>query len=191
MRDYIKVYDDTLSVETCKSLIELFNNEKYPVERVDKPGYYPLFTQMHVTQVIGQDHRLHQKCLTAFKSVLDRYKKDVINGSWIPQLKRMEDFRIKHYSTGTEDQFAKHIDNSYEGSMKRCLALFFYLNDTEGGETQFFLEEDVIVKPVRGRVVVFPPTWMFPHAGLPVSGTNDKFLISTYLHYPPEQGGET
>jgi|TARA_B110000977_G_scaffold200924_1_gene293198 hypothetical protein len=185
--DYIKVYDNMLSEKVCSDLIALFNNEQYPVERIDNK-LHPLFTQMHVTQVLGEDHKLHRQCLSVFKSVLERYKSDVNHGGWIPPLKRMEDFRIKHYATGTEDQFAEHIDNSYEGSMKRCLALFFYLNDTTGGETVFTGMKKV--SPQRGRVVVFPPMWMFPHAGLPVTGENDKFLLSTYLHYPPLKEAE-
>jgi len=48
-----------------------------------------------------------------------------------------------------------------------------------GGETRFV---DVMIKPKKGNLLVFPPLWMFPHAGLiPIS--SPKYIISTYLHY--------
>ena len=61
--DYIKVYDNMLSEKVCSDLIALFNNEQYPIERIDNK-LHPLFTQMHVTQVLGEDHKLHRCCAT-------------------------------------------------------------------------------------------------------------------------------
>jgi hypothetical protein len=41
---------------------------------------------------------------------------------------------------------------------------------------------DKQVQPVKGSVIVFPPTWQYPHAGLPlISGT--KYIMSTYLNF--------
>jgi hypothetical protein len=61
--------------------------------------------------------------------------------------------------------------------------MFTYLNDVEeGGETEFESEFGFTVKPKQGRMVVFPPMWMFPHRGKqPIS--NSKYILSTYLHY--------
>lgn len=63
---------------------------------------------------------------------------------------------------------------------RRFLSFFWYLNDVDqGGETVF---DDLIIQPKTGRMVVFPPLWMFPHKGcIPIS--NEKYLLSTYLHY--------
>ena len=183
--DYIQTYDDMLSKDLCADIIKIFNNEQYPVVR-HEDDLNPRFTQMHMTNVIGKDHSLHQQCLSVFKNVLHQYRSDVFNGHWIPRLEKMEEFRIKHYATETDDQFDSHVDCQCERSQNRCLALFFYLNDVEaGGETDFHRLKTV--SPQRGRVVVFPPTFQFPHAGLPVKGKNDKFLLSSYLHYPSEE----
>ena len=67
-------------------------------------------------------------------------------------------------------------------SARRFLVLFFYLNDVEEGGETYFQDIDFTVQPKEGRLLIFPPTWMFPHAGLkPVS--NDKYIAGTYLHY--------
>jgi hypothetical protein len=65
----------------------------------------------------------------------------------------------------------------------RFLALLFYLNTViEGGETEF-MNLNVVVPPKAGSVMVFPPFWMFPHAGR-TPRSNDKYVLGTYLHYP-------
>jgi hypothetical protein len=60
----------------------------------------------------------------------------------------------------------------------RYLAFLFYLNDNEAG-TRF---ENFTVEPKMGSIVVFPPMWMFPHAGEMPDKTT-KYIMSTYYHY--------
>jgi hypothetical protein len=50
---------------------------------------------------------------------------------------------------------------------------------SEGGETEF-CDLDIRVSACAGRLLMFPPYWMFQHAGLPPR-SNDKYIISTYL----------
>ena len=62
------------------------------------------------------------------------------------------------------------------------LSGILYLNDVaEGGETSFS-NLQLSVSPKRGRILIFPPTWMFRHAGLPPV-SSDKYILGTYLHY--------
>ena len=188
LSDFVKVYDNMLSKNTCRDVIQLFNNEAYPLERTEHHKKSPMFTQMMMTTVLGKSHPLHKQCLNAFFRVLDNYKKDVPYAFDLPfsdpDNMIMEGFRIKHYQTNTEDQFSVHTDGW--NLPKRQLALFFYLNETEeGGETWFPMVGKIKTK--MGRVVVFPPNWMFPHAGLKTTGDSDKFLLPTYLHLPEDE----
>ena len=41
---------------------------------------------------------------------------------------------------------------------------------------------DLIIKPKKGTLIIFPPLWMFPHKGNPPINES-KYLLSTYLHY--------
>ena len=72
-------------------------------------------------------------------------------------------------------------------SARRFLVYFWYLNDVEvGGETAFqwnsASETNSVIKPVAGRLLMFPHMWTYPHAGLkPISGP--KYIIGGYLHY--------
>ena len=89
---------------------------------------------------------------------------------------------MKKYVAEDDDRFDPHVDVGDHSSARRFLALFFYLNDVdEGGET-WFTKMGIKVKPEAGRCLIFPPTWTYPHAGLPPLNTN-KYIIGTYLHY--------
>ena len=67
-------------------------------------------------------------------------------------------------------------------SAKRFLVVMFYLNDVEEGGQTIFPEYQLAAKPTKGSLMVFPPFWTHPHlAEAPKS--NDKYIISTYLHY--------
>ena len=89
---------------------------------------------------------------------------------------------MKKYDADLDDRFEQHIDVGDHDSARRFLVLFFYLNDVEEGGETTFPRLDLKIKPKRGSVLIFPPMWMYPHAGeQPVS--NDKYIVGTYLHY--------
>ncbi len=94
----------------------------------------------------------------------------------------LEGFKIKRYEAEPSGMFPPHVDVTHQGSMHRMLAVLWYLNDVaEGGET-WFGKLDVRVAPRQGRLLMFPPIWMYPHAGMaPVSGR--KYIVGTYLSY--------
>ena len=76
--------------------------------------------------------------------------------------------------------FNTHVDVMKLISCPRFLSFLWYLNDVdEGGSTIF---NNLKIKPKKGRLVIFPPMWMFPHMGEePVSNT--KYVMSSYLSY--------
>ena len=63
-----------------------------------------------------------------------------------------------------------------------------FLNDVEiGGETRFDMYKPGTfipyeIQPKRGRLLMFPPTWTYPHTGLkPISGK--KYLLHSLQSY--------
>ncbi|BCV00399.1 MAG: hypothetical protein CM15mV34_1730 [Caudoviricetes sp.] len=38
------------------------------------------------------------------------------------------------------------------------------------------------ISPQTGRVLMFPATWQYSHAGLPPE-SDKKYIVGTYLHY--------
>ena len=93
-----------------------------------------------------------------------------------------EEFRIKRYLDNGNDEFLDHVDVGDHSSARRFLVCFLYLNDVEEGGTTDFPKLDLSITPKCGRMLVFPPTWMFRHAGRPVT-KGKKYILGTYLHY--------
>tara|TARA_Y100000034_G_scaffold114845_1_gene151368 strand:+ start:1087 stop:1416 length:330 start_codon:yes stop_codon:yes gene_type:complete len=106
-----------------------------------------------------------------------------------PERYGYEAVRMKRYLTNDYDRFDPHVDVLNHETARRFLAFFIYLNDVEeGGETQFLNINHpgtylpYTVKPKRGRLLMFPPTWQYYHVGLkPVS--DRKYIIHSYCHY--------
>jgi hypothetical protein len=177
LQDYIKVYDDILDKETCANIITKFENES-TYESVKSEIYK--FDQLNITQKENWKDDSEMFSGLAYSAAVAYFNE--IEVPVIPQLQGFEEIRIKRYRPSEDERFDLHVDVGDYRTAKRFLVIFTYLNDCEeGGETEF-PTLGVSVKPKAGRVLVFPPTWMFPHAGkAPISG--NKYIIGTYLHY--------
>ena len=83
---------------------------------------------------------------------------------------------------GRGDGFQPHFD-SVDEAAGRYLVFLWYLNDVhDAGQTSFPLL-DLHIAPRAGRLLVFPPYWMFAHEGR-ATPTQDKYILSTYLRFP-------
>lgn len=80
----------------------------------------------------------------------------------------IEDVSIQKYEIG--DYYKTHIDTARE--IPRIVSAVLYLNTVdEGGET-YFTHFDFGVKPVAGRLVIFPSNYVYMHeARAPISNT--------------------
>ena len=109
----------------------------------------------------------------------EKYKK-ATSSFFLPKFSLLEEFRVKRYIPGGEERFDEHVDVATYDTARRCLSFLFYLNNNNGKTV--FTRHGLNISPMCGRVVVFPPTWEYPHAGLAPSD-NTKYIMSTYLHY--------
>jgi len=112
-------------------------------------------------------------------AALDRYNRDVGLSIPVPRATKHASLMIKRYRPAARDNFQLHFDSIYSVA-NRYLVLLWYLNDVaEGGETRF-PQLQLSVRPAAGRLLMFPPYWMFQHEGMPPK-SGDKFILSTYL----------
>lgn len=187
MKEYVSYFDGALDKEYCQSIIDKF--EAHPEEQSD---------------TVLEDHRSfkeinlneHEEWKDVIETLLDKIQTDYLkkymidhkidSKSWPANL-GFEQFRMKRYLPNDKDEFKFHVDAADLDSCSRFLVVFFYLNDVEeGGETAFqphrMLPITDKVKPVAGRILMFPPMWTHPHVGLkPISGA--KYIVGTYLRY--------
>lgn len=175
LSDYIKVYDDVITKESCDHLISLYHQSN----------------PEHMKNECYDFHEINMMQSETFKDVSQQftglmqgiYHTYSSNLEFFPKTQYFEEPRIKRYEPN-KGVFNWHTDNRTIESSKRTLVMFFYLNDVEeGGETKFRFEpssEEISIKPKAGSVLCFPPTWQYPHMGCtPISGP--KYVISSYV----------
>lgn len=124
--------------------------------------------------------------LAMFRARIDaawaRYNSDVALPVPIPNSPLLSPLVMKRYRAGSGDNFQLHFDAIYD-VCDRYLVFLWYLNDVaEGGETEF-PQLGHAVAPRAGRLLMFPPYWMYQHRGLPAPH-QDKYILSTYLRFP-------
>ena len=83
---------NVLATNVCDYLINVYETNSSNHERVDKESK-PTFTQLNL-------NRYHPKIITNlcnyFSLALDLYKKDVSSARYLPEIKYLEEFRIKN-----------------------------------------------------------------------------------------------
>ena len=171
----VKAYDNILPDNICEYLIDLFETNKQHQHFINHDNC-PCFTQVNINQISTDVVR---SLIPIIKDVYGRYQKDT-NNYYSPPLRELEEFRIKKYDTSGDQRFDEHVDVTDYDTSLRAVAFLFYLNDNDGNT--IFPRHGLNIKPVSGKVVIFPPTWEYPHSGLPPK-SNSKYIMSTYIHY--------
>lgn len=178
---YVQCFDHALEPAFCAQMIESFEklarfharNGRGVMTQLEESAW----TELNVSKVADADMQSFFRAQVFH--YLDRYNELLKLTLPIPPRERIENLRIKRYFVEAGDQFQPHFD-SLDYTSNRYLVFIWYLNDvTEGGETDF-PDLGLRVGARAGRLLVFPPYWMFQHAGLPPK-SNDKYIISTYL----------
>jgi len=199
LNHYTRIYDGFLDDDTCDEYIRCFEETlTQDAEEVKKTSICtgPIRPDGH--QICGacncqrlnpmgfdRFEELNKNALNKFVSILDRYKQDTeMNDKQWPKNFGWEEFRMKRFLVGNDEQFKDHVDVLSHDQAKRFLILMVYLNDDfDGGETVFPQLGDSI-KPKKGRLLIFPPTWNYLHRGNPpLAPGYAKYFLMTYLNY--------
>ncbi len=184
---YVRTYDHNLEDLLCRQMIESFGALQR-FQRQNGRGVRAgleesAWTELNVTRLADAGF------LTMFRAQVDRalelYNRDLGLSIAVPNTPSLSEFVIKRYRKGQNERFQLHFD-SINFVAHRYLVLLWYLNDVEeGGETDF-PQLDIKIAARAGRLLMFPPYWMYQHQGVqPIS--NDKYILSTYLLFDMPQ----
>lgn len=178
---YVQCFDHALEPDFCQRMIESFNrlsrfharNGRGVMTQLEESAW----TELNVSKTADASFEAFFREQTLRHLAL--YNERVALTLPVPPRNRLENLRIKRYSVDAGDQFQPHFD-ALDYCSNRYMVFLWYLNDvSEGGETEF-CDLGLRIEARQGRLLMFPPYWMFQHAGLPPR-SNDKYMISTYL----------
>ena len=184
LKDYIRCYDSVVDEAFCKNVIRTFDLDIENQEYLDE-AKRPSFTQLNITQqYLNKDEKwinIQAKLQKIVSDYVEVYMKDLDLGPDFPSKYTFEQYRMKKYNP-KYDEFKDHVDVGDYNSARRFLVCFLYLNTVQvGGETDF-PKINYSIQPKCGRLLMFPSTWMYRHAGRPLP-SGQKYIVGTYLHY--------
>lgn len=181
LQHFIRVYDHHLDASLCRRMIGSFaslerfqrRNGRGVRAGLEQSGW----TELNVTQLSDASF------LKAFDALVDQalmqYNRDVGLSIPLPNSLKLAPLIIKRYAGRGSDRFQLHFDAIHHLA-NRYMVYLWYLNDVEaGGETRF-PQLGYSVPARAGRLLMFPPYWMYQHEGIAPVAT-DKFILSTYL----------
>jgi hypothetical protein len=178
--DFIRVYEQVITPEFCKQIISMFEENPQHHEEVVLEGHRS-FTQVNLQQH-AEWEPFTRALIEVFQQYIRNYMEDCnVSDKMFPEQFAFEQFRMKRYMPNDVDQFDDHVDVGNIDSARRFLVFFLYLDDNEGGHTEF-PQFNISVPPKTGRMLMFPPLWTHLHAGRkPID--KPKYIIGSYLHY--------
>lgn len=181
LRRYIRIYDHDLDARLCQQMIASFAG----LQRFHRPNGRGVrdglensaWTELNVSRL--SDAAFQGMFRKLIDRALERYNRDIELAIPIPNTPLTSELILKRYRPGQQERFQLHFDAIHHVA-NRYLVLLWYLNDVDqGGETRF-PQLEVTVEARAGRLLMFPPYWMYQHEGLPPT-SGDKYIVSTYL----------
>lgn len=96
-------------------------------------------------------------------------------------IQHIDSFMVQKYEKG-KGKYIYHNDFCMDIDKKRyrTITYLWYLNTVdEGGETEFC--GDYKIKPEKGKLILFPASWCYPHRGkMPIS--DNKYILTGWFY---------
>ena len=198
--NFIYVNEESLSEDLCDDIVELFEKQETGKYAGVTGGGLLKTVKDTVDLIISKNDEkwiniealLERELSKNVKKYVDNLNKDYIgcnteqnsNNKFTILKDSVEHrfFMLQKYYANT-GKYVYHNDFRVDNDKKshRVITYIWYLNDVlDGGETDFF-NGKLQILPRKGKLVLFPATWTFPHAGkMPKS--SDKFIITGWLY---------
>lgn len=180
LANFIRTYDAALPGAFCEQVVAHFEAEPSLQKRNGAQVRAGLAESSWLERDLSECAEFNFRnivvnCLRYYKGV---YEKECGIRPALPSPGDLAPLILKRYDPGGTDRFQPHFD-SLGDVASRYLVFLWYLNDVgEGGETEF-VDLDIRCAPRTGRLLIFPPYWMYRHAGRPPI-SNSKYILSTY-----------
>ena len=187
MKNFIEVFDNALSSEDCKYIIDYMNTsdlmEAGTVSTPEGGGVvknYKISTEMGIE--IQEKNPINDILSSSLLFHINKYKE------LHPQLERLarwgvqEKYNLQKYEPN-QAYFELHCENAgLVDGMKRVLAWMFYLNTVTDDGGTYFDNYDLTLNAVEGRCVIWPAYWTHMHRGI-VSKTESKYIVTGWFSF--------
>ena len=170
--DFIRTYDNYLSLESCQHFIEIAETTKFFCRnKTDIKDKQITLDSTHP----GSVERLYNEALVpALHQYVDEFSylgcTNLVSSAALLQITEPPDGGYHVW----------HCESTDWRNASRLLAWVVYLNDVDGGGETEFLYQSKKVEPKQGKVVIFPGSFTHLHRGNPTKSI--KYLITGWWH---------
>lgn len=182
-------YDNAIPDKLCDELIELFDSSPDNHRRgITMSGNSDIKVTTDISIFPPGDLPING-VVTELDTYLSGFISDVMRDymltfDWLACAGDIIDtgFLIQKYDAG-KGTYGEHIDGDpwTEHLNTRIFGIIGYLNTVDDGGGTYFRYQDLYINAIKGRVAIFPSSWVHPHTGtIPLS--NDKYIVSCFAH---------
>ena len=194
MKDFIEVYENTLTKEVCDEIINYIDLalELMPEERkrgtIGAPQgdiYEPENKDSYdLMMKIDDDNEISRPIRNALLPKIDEYVQSNPQLVLLPPWKYRNSYNLQKYEPGMGFHLL-HCENAghiFQQSVDRLGAWMIYLNTITDGGSTYFDNYDRTVNAVQGRCVIWPAYWTHFHKGI-VSKTETKYIATGWISF--------
>tara|TARA_B100000287_G_scaffold435543_1_gene504378 strand:+ start:5431 stop:6075 length:645 start_codon:yes stop_codon:yes gene_type:complete len=191
-QDFIETYQDDLLASDCEKVIEQAENESWyesktivadngeKIEGMIEKEKRDSFQQDYSTMQMVPEH---QPLLFFTGHCLQHYLKKFPFADKFPAFSVTEKYNILKYE---KDQayhttHSDYFPNGY-ASRRHLTGVFFLSNVSEGGEL-VFPQQNLEIKPERGKLVIFPTGWTHAHHTMPVLSDEVRYVFQLWWSF--------
>lgn len=188
MDKLIYLENNSLPNELCEEIIKMFENDDSLYDGVTAAGLNKNIKDTKDMIIPNNDKwnkildvltkELHRNLNLYIKSLKTDFNDYAI---FSKNFLYENSFQIQRYRKNV-GKYIYHHDHDIRFDQKdhRVITYLWYLNTVEeGGETEIW--KTIKVKPEKGKLLLFPASWTFPHSGL-MPESNDKYIITGWLY---------
>lgn len=164
LTSYIKIFDNVLSLEECKNIINKISNLSWQQHQYFDYKLNKCFTSSKELSITYSTDPEIEYLNSILWSVIQNYFQ-ILNYPWFDKWHGYTQIRFNKYDINTNmKSHCDHIQSMFDGNRKGIpiLSIVGMLNDNfSGGEFVMFDSIPIFIPP--GSVVIFPSNFMFPH----------------------------
>ena len=182
--NFIEVYDNALTSEQCKLIIDYMNSLKLIPGAVGMDRKVKPETKDSLDLPMNLNQETEVDCII-IDSLFEQRNKYVKKHPFLDTELKLWNVRagynLQKYLPG-KGFHKNHCENVGGDSVVRVLAWMFYLNTVTDDGGTYFDNYDLTMNAVEGRCVIWPAYWTHMHRGI-VSKTESKYIVTGWFNF--------
>ena len=189
--NFISIYDNALTSEECKSLIDYFeSDDEYWSLKQDgmmlgdninkewKDSQDRTMTMF--LDGYFQNNLVNEIIANSINTHIENYKEENPEVNMLNSWAIRNEYNLQKYEP-CGGYHKLHCENYNTGDYhSNVLVWMYYLNTVKEGGGTYFSNYDLKINAVEGRLVLWPPYWTHMHKGV-VSKTSHKYIATGWF----------